>query len=142
MTTESVPRQSDEELLDIWLAHNDSIKKMQALVGHIEMVLRQRLTERGATEIAHPTLSVRLEARHGGYDISKLWGLKELVAPEVWAEAFTPAYNKITPVPDSLDARKAAGWGKRFGKEVAQAIEEAELPRVVRLVIRLKEKGG
>lgn len=131
--------QNDDTLLG---EHQELLSKVllyTSAMGRIEMILRQRLEERGATEIPHPSLTVKLESRFGGYDTSKLMPLKELVAPDVWAEAFTPAHDKIVPVPDSLDARKAGGWGKKYGKEVADVIEKAELPRTVRLVIKEKE---
>ena len=100
------------------------------------------MEEREAIEIFHPTLSVKLESRHTGYDLSRIQALKELLPPDVIAEAYVPAHEETITVLDKWDARKLLGWPKRFGKKVAEVLEQAELPRSVRLVIKPKEKQG
>ena len=130
---------SDDELLSAWQLQTRHIKHLTEEQGHVEMLLRQRLLERGATEIPHPSLTVKLESRFGGYDLSRIQVLKELLPPDVIAEAYTPAHEETIQVPDKWDGRKLLGWPKRFGKEVAAVLEAAELPRAVRLVIQPKK---
>ena len=131
---------TDEELADRVYNLRKLAVDIRALADQDEMELIQRLEQRQARELQHPTLQVFLEYRTPQYDTGKLGLLKEQVPQEEWAKAWHPETTKEVPVPARLDMRVAGGWGKRFGLEVAAIITAAQLPHTPRLVI--KDKPG
>mgnify|MGYP001587665470 CR=1 FL=1 len=120
---------TDEELADYINNLRQSAADIQAHLGRLEMVLTQRLEQRQARELQHPTLQVYLDYRTAQYDVGKLMRLAELVPPEDWAKAWHPETTKQVPVPAGLDMRVAGGWRKRFGVDVGAVLDEAKLPR-------------
>ena len=131
---------SDEELADYICHLRQQSADTQAYLGRLELELIQRLEQRQARELQHPTLQIYLAYRTAQHDVGTLMRLAELVPQEDWAKAWHPETTKQVPVPAWLDMRVAGGWGKRFGLEVATIIKEAQLPSAPRLVI--KDKPG
>ena len=129
---------TDEELADCIVHLRQQVADTQAYLGRMEIEMIQRLEQRQARELQHPTLKVYLDYRTAQYDVGKLMRLAELVPPEDWAKAWHPETTKQVPVPAGLDMRVAGGWRKRFGVDVGAVLDEAQLPSAPRLVIKEK----
>ena len=112
----------------------DSWDRMLASQREVQDRMRQelvrRLEVRGARELPHPELVVKLEYPSPVYDVGKLAAMRELVQEEVLLEtkAWTPAHPETIMVPEKYDARVFRSWGKKYGYEVAAVIEGAKLP--------------
>ena len=128
MTLSYITGLTDEELADGIHGHLGLEALNRDFRQRLEQELQRRLEERRATELAHPTLEVKLEYPSPTYDPQKMHALMELVEPSTIAEAFTPQREKTVLVPESWDMRKVRGWPKRFGDEVAAVLERAKLP--------------
>ena len=133
-------RNTDEEVADHIHRLRQQAADLQVYLDRLELELIQRLEERKARELQHPSLQVYLDYRTPQYDVGKLMRLAELLPPEDWAKAWHPETTKEVPVPAGLDMRVAGGWGRRFGVDVAAILAEAKLPSTPRLVI--KDKPG
>lgn len=96
----------------------------------MRFVLQQRLEARGATELPHPGLVVKLEYPSPSYDVGKLAALREHLPEELLIEskAWTPEHLETNLVPERYDARVFRTFGKKYGDAVAQIIESAKLP--------------
>ena len=128
MTLSYITALTDEELADGIHGHLGLEALNRDLRRRLEQELQRRLEERGATELPHPTLEVKLEYPSPTYDPQKMHALMELVEPSTIAEAFTPQHEQTVLVPESCDMRQVRGWPKRFGDGVAAALERAKLP--------------
>ena len=102
-----------------------------------EHELQRRLEARGATELPHATLEVKLIYPSPNYDISTLRRLYEELPKEVVDQAVTPAHDKTIHVPEAWDARKFKSFAK-FGADVHAIIEAARLPAPPKLRVRPK----
>ena len=130
---------TDEELADSIATTKHAIALFQEDQGRAERELSQRLQERGARELAHPTLEVKLDLGTPKYFLPTMHKVKEIISPEEWDKAFTPEHEETVLVEAKLDMKKARHWPKRFGKDVAAIFEEARLPSAPRLVVKAKE---
>ena len=120
---------TDEELADGIHAHLGLEALNRDLRQRLERELQRRLEERGATELPHPYMEVKLEYPSPTYDPQKLFAMGELLPEEVlFGPGYSPAHTKEVPVPASWDGRVLRTWPKRFGQEVAAALERAKLP--------------
>ena len=116
----------DERVLQLLGDCKEQEKGFRDLRQRIEYEVLTRLESRGATEMASAHWVAKLIKPTPQYDQGKLMALKEEVSPTEWDKAFTPEHMEL--VPAKLDMRVAGGWGKRFGTEVAQALDRARLP--------------
>ena len=130
---------TDEAIADCINEENKCIAVAEAVKGHAEQELVRRLQERGAQELFHPTLEVKLDLGTPKYFLPTMHKVKEIISPEEWAKAFTPEHEETVLVEAKLDMKKARHWPKRFGKDVAAIFEEALLPSSPRLVVKAKE---
>ena len=129
----------DEGLAELIAAVDKDIAALQRERGLLEMELTRRLVDRGARELAHPTLEVRLDYPSPTYDVGKLRALAEIVPPEDYAKAYQPEYIKQVPVAARFDGRQLNTLARKFGTPVQGALELARLPSSPRLRITAKE---
>ena len=129
---------TDEEVADYIHRFRQQMTELREYSDRLELELIQRLEQRKARELQHPSLQVYLDYRTAQYDVGKLMRLAELVPPEDWAKAWHPETTKEAPVPAGLDMRVAGAWRKRFGIDVGAVLDEAQLPSTPRLVIKDK----
>ena len=96
----------------------------------LEHELQRRLEARGAMELPHPDLVVKLEYPSPVYDVGKLAALREHLPEDLLLEtkAWTPEHLETNLVPEKYDARVFRTWGKKYGDEVGAVIEGAKLP--------------
>ena len=119
----------DDQELATEIANRLQMQRMnQDTLGHMQMELQQRLEARGAAELPHPKLVVRLEYPSPSYDVGKLRRLGELLPPDVIATACTPEHEVVSVVPEKWDARVFRNFGKRYGLDVAAVIADAQMP--------------
>jgi len=116
----------NDALAAVWIAAAAQVKAWRRHVDQVDMVITDRLDAAGALEL--PATDYRiLAAPKVTYDQTRMTPLKELLPPEVLAEAFTPAHTVQEQVPDKWHMGKAKGWGKRFGAQVQAIIDHARL---------------
>lgn len=108
---------------------------------HRERELQHRLEARGALELPHPDLVVKLEYPSPIYDVSRLRGLAELLPSEVIDLASTPEHLETVLVREKWDARVFRTWGSKYGDAVSQVIEGAKMPSGPGR-LRVTEKAG
>lgn len=92
-----------------------------------ERELQRRLEARGATELAHPDLVVKLETPSSAYDVGKLRALYEVCPKEEVDKAVTPAHDEMVHIPEKWSAVKFKALLK-YGVDVFEVIEAAKLP--------------
>lgn len=95
-----------------------------------EHELQRRLEARGATELPHPDLVVKLEHPSPTYDVGKLAALRELLPEELLLEtkAWMPEHVETVLVAERYDARVFRTFGRKYGDEVGAVIEGAKMP--------------
>ena len=130
---------TDEAIADCINEENKYIAVAEHVRGRMTMELTRRLQERGAQELLHPTLEVKLDPGTPRYFLPTLHKVKEIISPEEWDKAFMPEHEETVLVEAKLDMKKARHWPKRFGKDVAAIFEEALLPSAPRLIVKAKE---
>ena len=118
------------------LSHRIAV--LEKAKGHMEQELTRRLQERGAQELAHPTLEVKLVRGTPQYDLLTMMLLKELIDPEEWNKAYSPEHEETITVKAKLNMVKARHWPTRFGNDVAQVFEKALIATPSRLSIVAK----
>ena len=101
-----------------------------------EHELQRRLEARGATELPHPTLEVKLDYPSPSYDPAKLHQLYEILPEHVVAPAVTPAHDKTVHVPEAWNGTKLRSLEHRFGNDVKAIISDARLPAPPKLRVR------
>ena len=121
----------------------DHYQRMEASARNLrqraETELQRRLEARGATELAHPALEVRLVAESPKYDPGKLQGLYEVADPTEVSVAWEPPHEKTVEVAGRWNGTKLNTLARKYGDPVRQVLEAARLPGVVRLVVKPKE---
>lgn len=108
----------------------------------LEFELQKRLEARGAKELAHPELEVKLDIPSPTYDYGKLRRLAELVPPDVLLTGYSPEHQEtqVVMVKEKWNMVKVKPWVK-YGNEVAEVIEGAKMPGgPARLKIRSRAK--
>ena len=130
---------SDDELLASYVVLESGITDLVGRRDRIQQELERRMTERGATELPHPTIECVLKYPTPTVDTNKLMALNELLAPMTIEEGFTPEHTEARLVPAKFDMTVVNTW-KKYGKEVADIIEGAKLPTRPRLVVKRKRK--
>ena len=131
--------QADQELADLIRMYDENIAFQQKQRGLAEQELTCRLQERGALELAHPTLKVTLEYPSPTYDVGKLRALAEIVPPEDYAAAYQPEHIKQVPVAARFDGRRLNTLARNYGQPVREVMERAQLPSSPRLTVKAKE---
>ena len=92
----------------------------------LEHELQRRMEARGATELPHPDLVVKLETPSPAYDNSKLRRLYEIAPREEVDKCVTPAHTEEVRVEEKWSAVKFKTLLK-YGVEVFEVIEAAKL---------------
>ena len=115
------------------------LTEIQNAKGRMEQELTRRLEERGARELAHATLIVKLEYPSPTYDVAKLRPLAEIIPPEDYAKAFQPEHTKSVPMPARFDGKQLNALARKFGQPVQEVLDQARLPSAPRLVVKAKE---
>ena len=132
---------TDAELADFIAMTKNAIARFQEDQGRAEQALTQRLQERGALELAHPTLEVKLLYPSPTYDVPTLLILAEIVPPEDYAKAYQPAWVKAVPQAARFDGRVLNTLARKYGTPVTAILEQAKLPSSPRLVVKVKEEA-
>lgn len=116
------------ELLDQWETAHRWEQHYLMIRQQIGDEIQRRMEEDGATIIDHPALTCELKFLSPTYDMGKLRAIAELVPPEEWAKAFTPAHwGEPTWIEDKYNMTKIKPLDK-YGAAVAQIIEAAKIP--------------
>ena len=130
---------TDEELADGISLLDEEIAYCQNQRGQVEMELTHRLQGRGARELAHPTLVVKLEYPSPAYDVGKLRALAEVIPPEDYTAAYQPEHTKEVRVPARFDSRQLNVLAGKYGQPVQTVLDQAKLPSTARLTVKAKE---
>lgn len=131
-------RLTDEMLVNQIYKLDQQIKQMQTYREKSALELIQRLENREARELAHPTLEVKLEYPSPTYDVAKLRALAEAIPPEEYALAYQREHVKEVQVPARFDGRVLNTLARKYGKPVAEIMAGAKLPSSPRLNIQPK----
>ena len=118
----------DEQLLAFWKRVDAAEREQREMKLRVEWEIQRRMEERGARELPHPDLICALVPGKTEYDNSRLAKLREMLPPEVTALGFTPEHAETKTLPDKWDGRVVAGWGRKYGDDVAEVIEQAKVP--------------
>ena len=129
----------DDVTLATLIDHLDTkIKGLQNERGHVEQELTRRLQERGARELAHPTLEVKLVYPSPTYETAKLMVLAEIIPPEDYNKAYQPAWVKEVPQAARFDGRQLNTLARKYGEPVQKVLDQARLPSAPKLDVKPK----
>lgn len=136
MTTTDYTTIDDVELIEELGVLLEQEAEFRALRQRIEHELKQRMEERGAREIYHPSFKCNLVLASPDYDIGKLRGkLGEVIPPDVWDQGFTEGHDKTVYVEAAFDMRVVNGWARAYGDAVKDIVEAAMLPKPPRVKV-------
>jgi len=134
-----------EHLDDAMLAEGISrmafdLTEIQNAKGRMEQELTRRLQDRGARELAHATLIVKLAYPSPEYNTPKLrLLLGEVVSPEECAKAYKAEHTKQVSVAAKFDGQQLNVLARKYGQPVQEVLDQARLPAAPRLVVKAKE---
>ncbi len=94
----------------------------------LEYELQLRMEQAGQKEVYHPSIKCELKAPTPVYDQGKLMGLLELIDPAVLPNGYTPAHTEIVNVDAKFSMTTVKAWGRKYGSEVQEMIDNARLP--------------
>ena len=123
-------------LVDRYLELSDEIATLHGQRHRLEMEILARMEADGATEFVTERAVAKVES-DWSYDPSRLHRLRELLAPEVLEEGYTPAHEETVQVPERWDGRKMRYWTK-YGADVAAILDAARVLKSRRLVVKAK----
>jgi hypothetical protein len=103
----------------------------------VEMLLRRRMLDNGATLADHPDFEVAL-TRKPVIDFNRLTPLKELVPDDVLLAGFIAAHEEPKQVPDRWDMRVVKRW-RRYGGQIAETIEAATIDGPPEIELKRKD---
>lgn len=118
----------DQDLASrIWEIKQEQAR-LRELGDRAEATLLRRLEGRGAKELHHPELDIKLDTPSPSYDYGKLRKLGELVPPDVLLTGFTPEHQEtqVVTVKEKWNAVKFKTWTK-YGKEIQEVIDGARM---------------
>lgn len=121
----------DDQELATEIAQRQQMQRInQGTLQRMQYDLQSRLEARGATELPHPDLVVKLEYPSPVYDVGKLAALREHLPEALLLEtrAWTPEHVETVMVAEKYDARVFRTWGAKYGVEVKAAIDAARMP--------------
>ena len=124
--TDQLRAMDNDALAATWMAADAQVRAWRRHIGQVDMVLTDRLDAAGALELPAADYKI-LAAPKVTYDQARMTPLKQLLPPEVLAEAHTAAHVEQVTVPEKWNMVKAKGWGKRFGAQVQAIIDHARL---------------
>ena len=127
ITGEAPNSLEDRDLLDLWASVESEEAKLKDYRQRIEYELLKRLEARDAAEIFHPMIECKINVPSPSYDNGKLRSLCEMLDPEVIETAYTPQHEEKIVVEDKWDARIFKGWGRKYGADVGEVIQNATL---------------
>tara|TARA_R100000306_G_C4304712_1_gene107008 strand:+ start:186 stop:626 length:441 start_codon:yes stop_codon:yes gene_type:complete len=130
---------SNEELLDWWFNSRIEYNKLYIEMDKIKYVLDQRMKANHARSIPHQLVSAEMGAPTAIVD--RLISLREVVGPEEFNRAFTPAHieTKEIDVPDKINMTVVNGWAKQ-GNHIREIIDHGTDHESATLTLKLKEK--
>ena len=135
--TSDLEKIDNEALVHTWVGLDMVIRTSADKRGRIEHELTRRLEADDATVLAHPTHTVAITPGKPTWDYSRLAALRELLPESEIAKAYTPAHEQLISVPERWDGTKLRTL-RKFGREVAEAIDRARLEARGRLSIKAK----
>lgn len=129
----------NEELLDEWALLRTKCNELHEGMKEIEFVLDHRMKTNRARTIPHG--NVACEMGPPTPIIDRLIGLREVVGPEEFKRAFTPAHTeeKTVEVDDKINMTVVNGWAKQ-GDHIREIIDHGTDHETAKLVIRLKKR--
>lgn len=125
VSSEVLSGKTNDELAG-WLENLlDESKKIQESIGRIEMVLNRRFDAAEATVL--PSTHFKIERPQGApqYDYNRLAKLREILPPEMIAQAYQPEREEVTTIREKWDGRTLNTWARTLGREVKEIVEDA-----------------
>lgn len=122
---------TNDELIQDYIKLDATIARLQQNKDLIEMALRKRMDDDGATIIPHATHQVELKTTLA-YDHAKLTLLHEVIDPAelVSSGAFIPEHEEPKTIPDKWNMVKVKPFAK-YGDNIKDIIDAAAYPSKV-----------
>ena len=120
---------SNEELIELRASLYDDEQNSRTNRQQVELTLRHRMEDTGATAIPHPLYNIKLDRGTPKTDlatIGRIWELADRygIPPEEMAKAYFPAH--MEEVAAKWDRRYLKPLGK-YGDDIAQLIEASAI---------------
>lgn len=132
------PNDDNATLVGIWLDANEELERLSEIRGRVEWFLQRRMEDDGATVYETGTHKVELKASVR-YDQGRLTPILELLAQDELtdARAYEPEHEETHTVPAKWNMTKLKPFA-RYGKAIADIIEDAKLQGPSRVAIKEK----
>ena len=136
---ERIQSLADSELIESLVEAKSTLKTAQDTVGYIEMLIIQRMEERGASRMRGAFHDVEGTAPTKDWDNSVLAQLREFYSPEDLSGIYTPAHEKTVTVKEKWDMNKGRRL-RKDGDEIVQIIEKARILGRIKLSVNDKKE--
>ena len=134
---EEISAMNDEELVATYTLKKSELEGLKTEFGYIEMLITQRLEERGASVMRGEKFNIE-STQKIEYDKNVLAFLREHFSADELSFCYTPEHQKTVNVEESWNMTKTKALAKH-GDEIAGIINDARM-KVGRMRLHLKER--
>jgi len=134
---EEISAMNDEELVATYTLKKSELEGLKTEFGYIEMLITQRLEERGASVMRGEKFNVE-STQKIEYDKNILALLREHFSADELGFCYTPEHQEVVNVEENWNMTKTKTLAKH-GADIAGIIDDARM-KVGRMRLHLKER--